>query len=94
MATVPEFAIAAAAFASIVAVAAGAARAHAARFFTGVTLAFGGWVCLGMIFGSASDRTSAMVVAPLVLAMTIGIGAAGFVVGRMMARIGAALYTR
>ena len=94
MPTVPEFAIPAAAFALIVAVAAGAAQAHAGRFFTGVALAFGGWVSLGMIFGSAADRTSAMVVAPLVLAMTIGLGAAGFLVGRMMARIGAALHTR
>lgn len=94
MATAPDLAIPAAAFALLIAVAAGAAQAHTGQFFAGVTLAFGGWVCLGMILGSAADRTSAMVIAPLVLAMTIGLGAVGFLAGRMMARISAALHTR
>ena len=91
MATIPEFAIPAAAFALIVTVAAGAAQINAGRFFTGVALAFGGWVCLGMIFGSPADRTSAIVAVPLVLALTVGLGAAALFVGRMVARIGAAL---
>lgn len=94
MATVPEFAIPAAAFALIAAVAAGAAQAHAGRFFAGVTLAFGGWVCLGMIFGSTADRTSAIVMAPLILALAFCLGAAGFIVGRIVARIRAALFAR
>lgn len=94
MATVPEFAIPAIVSALIVAVAAGAAQAHMGRFFTGIALAFGAWVCLGMIFGSATDRSSALVLAPLVLAMTIGLGAASFLFGRLIARISKALVTR
>jgi hypothetical protein len=69
-------------------------NAATARFFVGLTLALGCWICLGLIFGTESERTSAIVIVPVVLVMALGVGPVGFFAGRLTGRIVKAIKTR
>jgi fucose permease len=94
MATVPSFALPSAGFAVLLAFVAGFFNAATGRFFAGLTFALGCWICLGLIFGTASERTSAIVFVPAVFIMALGLGAVGFFAGRLIGRIAKALRTR
>jgi hypothetical protein len=94
MATAPSFALPSAIFAVFIAFVAGFFNAATDRFFAGLTLALGCWVCLGLIFGTESERTSAIVIVPVELIMALGLGATGFFAGRLIGRIAKAARTR
>jgi hypothetical protein len=49
---------------------------------------------LGLIFGTASERTSAIVIVPAVIIMALGLGAVRFFAGRLIGRIARAVRTR
>lgn len=94
MAIAPSFGLPSAIFALLIAIAAGFFHAAAAKFFTGLILALGSWICLGLIFGTNSDRTSAIVIVPVVITMALCLGAAGFFAGRLLGRIAKVVRTR
>lgn len=94
MATAPGFALPSAVAAVLIAFTAGFFHAATGRFFAGVTLALGCWFCLGLIFGTESERTSAVVIVPVVITIALGLGALGFLAGRLMGSIAEAVKNR
>jgi hypothetical protein len=94
MATAPGFALLSAVFALLIAFVAGFFSAAKARFFAGLALAIGCWICLGLVFGTESERTSAIVIIPVVLTTALGLGAAGFFAGRLLGKVTRAVKTR
>ena len=94
MATAPSFALPSAVFALLIAFAAGFFGAAKARFFSGLTLAVGCWICLGLVFGTESERTSAIVIVPVVLTLALGLGVAGFFAGRLLGKVAKVVKTR
>lgn len=73
---------------------AGFFNAATGLFFAGLTFALGCWICLGLIFGTASERSSAIVIIPAVIIMAHGLGALGLFAGRLIDRIAKAVKTR
>jgi len=93
MATFPGFASLGVGIAVLIAFASGFAQAGSGRFLGGVALAVGCWMCLGLVLGSASDRTSAIVIVPVVLLTALGLGATGFSAGHLIGRAAKAART-
>lgn len=93
MATAPGFALPSAVFAVLIAFVAGFFSAAKARFFAGMALAIGCWICLGLVFWTESERTSAIVIIPVVLTTAFCFGAAGFFAGRLLGKVTRAVKT-
>lgn len=93
MATFPRFALPGAVFAVLIAFLTGFAQASACRFFGGVTLAVGCWISLGLVLGTASERSSAIVIVPVVLLTALGLGAIGFFAGQLIGKAAKAART-
>lgn len=91
MATAPRFGLPAAFLSILIAFVAGCSRAVAARFFAGLTLALCSWTGSGLVAGTTSDRSSAIVMVPVILTMTFGLGAGAFFAGHLTRRIATAL---
>jgi hypothetical protein len=92
-ATFPGFASLGAGIAVLIAFASGFAQAGSGRFLGGVALAVGCWMYLGLVLGSASDRTSAIVIVPVVLLAALALGATGFFAGHLIGRAAKAART-
>ena len=93
MATFQRLALPGSVFAVLIAFSTGFAQASAGRFFGGVTLAVGCWICLGLVLGTASERTSAIVIVPVVLLTALSLGAIGFFAGHLIGRAAKAART-
>jgi vacuolar-type H+-ATPase subunit I/STV1 len=78
-------------FSVLIAFVAGYFQADAIRFFAGLTLALCCWTGLVLVVGTASERSSAIVLVPVVLTMAFGLGAIAFFAGYLMRRIARAL---
>lgn len=87
MAATSGFGLAAAFISVLIAFVAGCFRADATRFFAGLTLALCCWTGLGLLVGTASERSSAIVLVPVVLTMAFGLGAIAFFAGYLTRRI-------
>jgi hypothetical protein len=87
MAATSGFGLMAAFFSVLVAFVAGCFKADAPRFFAGLTLALCCWIALGLVAGTASERSSAIVLVPVVLTMAFGLGAIAFFAGHLTRRI-------
>lgn len=85
------FGLPAAFFSVLIAFLAGYFQADAARFFAGLTLALFCWTALGLVLGAASERSSAIILVPVVLTMAFGLGAVALFVGYLTRRITKAL---